>query len=690
MYNPSTLIFLLFILMKYLINLFSFLTMLFFVLIFIFYRIANNKKKNVLKNNSLSKESTLNSLHNNIFIYLENTDKCEITIIHSSGHYFIPNKISIKTHLHNFYYASKWIIKDKNGKLKKKGETSFGLPTLIFPGVTNNYNFKIKGNFIKPPEIIIKSNIDGEFLLHLHKNIIQNTRYDGSSYQYSFGNNNAPNGKINFSFLGEELRLPCGTHWFHSHQHKITQSDVLKGLAGMVIVYNQEDKYDNFLSENFGLNDFVIKLSNVFCNKDSDVIEKYYHHELSSDYCNNWKDKHDKSLIMVNDKEGGEYRKQLVPIKNNIRLRFLNGSIYDRSFNISADKSFTIVAIDGQLLVNPVLINKNQEKTLILGSRMDIVLSLDDHDELVNFYADNDTIFVLKGTRNFPEIRNNNNNLLLQDKIIFNPALDTYNYPNIRYLANLGCDDRMFCTYLRDNEIKLVLKKFKRGKLKKPMSSNLLTIIDSDGKKTHVDIRANIENEEEIYNLDDFVNHINSKLEKYIKIDYIRINRENLNLYSEFEDLIKAIHSACLCQITFLNNTTKIIGSPGTMALFGFGSKNKKKGNYEISITNNKNIVGGKFSESVLIFSVKNNSTEKWNLKQICYHPIHIHQLGGINRNGIKKDIFHCKYYEEDKEIIVTHWLPQCDQKINRIMFHCHILKHHDIGMMLNYLIDDC
>jgi blue copper oxidase len=130
----------------------------------------------------------------------------------------------------------------------------------------------------------------------------------------------------------------AATYWYHPHLHHHTDKHVSKGIAGMIIVKdNDEDTLP--LPRTYGVDDFPI----VIQTKDFDASNQIVVHSNSDD------------VVMVNA--------TIDPFLNVpsqvVRYRVLNGSS-QRTFNLglSNNQSFFQIASDGGLLSSPVTLTR--------------------------------------------------------------------------------------------------------------------------------------------------------------------------------------------------------------------------------------------------------------------------------------------------------------------------------------------
>ncbi|MCB9196031.1 MAG: multicopper oxidase domain-containing protein [Flavobacteriales bacterium] len=145
----------------------------------------------------------------------------------------------------------------------------------------------------------------------------------------------------------------AGINWYHPHLHMHTNEHVSKGIAGMIIVRDQEEASLE-LPRKYGVDDFPIVIQTKGFNSLGQI---------------EWMSELDTTL-MVN----GTIDPYLDAPAQVVRLRVLNGSsqrVYKLGF--SNNMSFQIIGTDGGLLEAPVSLNRYQ---IAPGQRADILVDL--------------------------------------------------------------------------------------------------------------------------------------------------------------------------------------------------------------------------------------------------------------------------------------------------------------------------
>ncbi|RLD31219.1 MAG: bilirubin oxidase [Bacteroidetes bacterium] len=143
----------------------------------------------------------------------------------------------------------------------------------------------------------------------------------------------------------------AGTYWYHPHLHEKTNEHVSKGIAGMIIVRDDEEAA-LILPRTYGVDDFPMVLQT----KDFDANRQIVVPSNSDD------------VIMVN----ATINAVLIVPAQVIRFRLLNGSSM-RVFNIGLDanKNFYQIASDGGLLTEPLNLTRLR---LAPGERAEILV----------------------------------------------------------------------------------------------------------------------------------------------------------------------------------------------------------------------------------------------------------------------------------------------------------------------------
>lgn len=166
---------------------------------------------------------------------------------------------------------------------------------------------------------------------------------DGSPYQSV-----APGKTWSPSF---KIRNNAGTYWYHPHIHPKSEVQIMKGLAGMIIIRDSaEANYK--LPRTYNRDDFpIIVQTRIF---------DFFHQIATAT--------HEDSILMVN----GTMDPFLKVPKQVVRFRLLNASA-DRSYNfgLSNNATFYVIASDGGLLEKPFA---TKRIALSVGERAEILV----------------------------------------------------------------------------------------------------------------------------------------------------------------------------------------------------------------------------------------------------------------------------------------------------------------------------
>ncbi|MDX1491444.1 MAG: multicopper oxidase family protein [Pseudohongiellaceae bacterium] len=152
----------------------------------------------------------------------------------------------------------------------------------------------------------------------------------------------------------------AGTYWFHPHPHERTAYQVYQGLAGLLIINDDEE-------ETIGLPDGDLDLALLIQDRTFDLQAQLQH---LSPMRHNWMMGFSGQQVLVNGKSA--YFKQLD--RTAYRLRLFNGSnstLYRLSWSDS--RPFTIIGTDGGL------IDRARDQRYIsigVGERVDVWLSV--------------------------------------------------------------------------------------------------------------------------------------------------------------------------------------------------------------------------------------------------------------------------------------------------------------------------
>ena len=158
----------------------------------------------------------------------------------------------------------------------------------------------------------------------------------------------------------------AGTYWYHSHVMHNSGSQVYRGLAGMIIV--EDDEQDVRLPNNYGVDDIPVILQDRRFGEDGSLL-----------YMSRYEDKvmgMQGDTMLVN----GTVNPFITTASKFLRLRLLNAS-NARSYNLgfSDNREFYQIASDGGFLEAPVPMTS---LSLAVAERAEILVELDPFDEV--------------------------------------------------------------------------------------------------------------------------------------------------------------------------------------------------------------------------------------------------------------------------------------------------------------------
>lgn len=196
-----------------------------------------------------------------------------------------------------------------------------------------------KGDFV---DIMVNNNLNQTTTIHWHGMHVSAANDGGPHTTIATGTSWNPK----FTVLDK-----AGTYWYHPHLHEKTNEHVSKGIAGFIIVRDNEEA-ELELPRTYGVDDFPL----VIQTKDFDVDYQVVVPSNSDD------------VLMVN----ATINPQLDVPAQVVRLRLLNGSSM-RVFNIglSGNSSFYQIGTDGGLLAETVSLTRIQ---MAPGERAELLI----------------------------------------------------------------------------------------------------------------------------------------------------------------------------------------------------------------------------------------------------------------------------------------------------------------------------
>ncbi|MEG0203905.1 MAG: multicopper oxidase CueO [Citrobacter sp.] len=167
-------------------------------------------------------------------------------------------------------------------------------------------------------------------------------------------------GKRSVTFTPEQRAATC---WFHPHQHGKTGHQVAMGLAGLVLIEDEEIR-KLLLPKQWGIDDVPVIIQDKQFSSDGQVN---YQLDIMTAAVGWFGD-----TLLTN---GAIYPQHAAP-RGWLRLRLLNGC-NARSLNIAAsdNRPLYVIASDGGLLAEPV---KVTELPMLMGERFEVLVDVSD------------------------------------------------------------------------------------------------------------------------------------------------------------------------------------------------------------------------------------------------------------------------------------------------------------------------
>jgi FtsP/CotA-like multicopper oxidase with cupredoxin domain len=238
----------------------------------------------------------------------------------------------------------------------QEGVTEF-LPSLSTP------TFGINGSYLGPTlqlktgeEVAIKVNntLSQPTTLHWHGLHVP-AAADGGPHQVI-----EPGKSWTANFKVTET---AGTYWYHSHLLGNTGEQVLKGLAGMIVIENDANTNLGIPSE-YGVDDIPLMVQDRQFNEDGSFSYITSHRDIMMGYSG--------STILVN----GTVSPVFTPTTEKVRFRLANCSnARTYNFAFSDNRNFQQISCDGGFLQKPVEMNVLQ---LAPAERCEIVVDFSD------------------------------------------------------------------------------------------------------------------------------------------------------------------------------------------------------------------------------------------------------------------------------------------------------------------------
>lgn len=167
-------------------------------------------------------------------------------------------------------------------------------------------------------------------------------------------------GKRSVTFTPDQRAATC---WFHPHQHGKTGHQVAMGLAGLVLIEDEEIR-KLMLPKQWGIDDVPVIIQDKQFSADGQVD---YQLDIMTAAVGWFGD-----TLLTN---GAIYPQHAAP-RGWLRLRLLNGC-NARSLNIAAsdNRPLYVIASDGRLLAEPV---KVTELPMLMGERFEVLVDVSD------------------------------------------------------------------------------------------------------------------------------------------------------------------------------------------------------------------------------------------------------------------------------------------------------------------------
>jgi blue copper oxidase len=248
---------------------------------------------------------------------------------------------------------------DTAGTIKLDARTG----TMRFLGDRDTATYGINGPYLGPAlrlrrgetvTVQVTNNVPDNITMHWHGLIIPGSA-DGGPHQVI-----AP-GKSWQTKLA--IDQPAATLWFHPHYYPSTAQEVIKGLAGLLIVDDEEARRLP-LPSRWGIDDIPLIIQDRRFTADGQFFDRMNIIAVVNGYVGD--------VALVN---GARYP-EAHTARGWIRFRILNGS-NARSYNLRAsdDRSLYVIASDGGLLANPVEL---KQLLINVGERFEVMVDARD------------------------------------------------------------------------------------------------------------------------------------------------------------------------------------------------------------------------------------------------------------------------------------------------------------------------
>jgi blue copper oxidase len=248
---------------------------------------------------------------------------------------------------------------DAAGTIKLDARTG----TMRFLGDRDTATYGINGPFLGPAlrlrrgetvTVQVTNNVPENITMHWHGLIIPGAA-DGGPHQV------ITRGKSWQTQLS--INQPAATLWFHPHYYPSTAQEVIKGLAGLLIV-DDEEAGRLPLPSRWGVDDIPLIIQDRRFTPDGQFFDRMNAITVANGYVGD--------VALVNGARYPEAR----TARGWIRLRILNGS-NARSYKLSVsdNRSLYVIASDGGLLASPVEL---KELLIHVGERFEVLVDARD------------------------------------------------------------------------------------------------------------------------------------------------------------------------------------------------------------------------------------------------------------------------------------------------------------------------
>jgi len=255
----------------------------------------------------------------------------------------------------------------------QEGETNF-IGNKVTP--TLGYN----GNYLGP---VIKVNRGDEVQMHVKNELSDETSVHWHGLEVEGTADGGPHQVIPENELWEPvftIDQPASTLWFHPHVIGTTAIQVYYGLAGLLIVEDENSKSLN-LPDEYGVNDIPLIIQDRSFNEDGSFL--YYDNMMDGAYGDH---------IIVN----GAIEPYLDVEQVKMRFRIVNGANASNfDLELSDRSEFHQIASDGGLLESPI---ERDSLFITPGERAEIIVDFSRYNEgeVIELRSDGELVMTFK------------------------------------------------------------------------------------------------------------------------------------------------------------------------------------------------------------------------------------------------------------------------------------------------------